>query len=86
MIDFARWLNPEFALWCDEQIENILRTKQAEFQLPTTFAEALRAYADEIDVHENTIRLLQDAKDLIKAFCLSVSKKINIKPTLNNKD
>ena len=47
VIDFARWLNPEFALWCDEQIENILRAKQAEFRLPATFAEALRAYADE---------------------------------------
>ena len=23
-IDFARWLSPEFAVWCDEQIERIL--------------------------------------------------------------
>ncbi len=23
-IDFARWLNPDFAVWCDMQIENIL--------------------------------------------------------------
>lgn len=66
VIDFARWLNPEFALWCDEQIENILRVKQVEFQTPTTFAEALRAYADEIESHENTRKLLQDAKDLIE--------------------
>ena len=66
VIDFARWLNPEFALWCDEQIENILKTKQVEFQMPTTFAEALRAYADEIDAHESTRELLQDARDLIE--------------------
>lgn len=24
-IDFARWLNPKFAVWCDMQIENILK-------------------------------------------------------------
>lgn len=27
-VPFARWLNVEFAIWCDEQIENILYNKQ----------------------------------------------------------
>jgi KilA-N domain len=26
-IDFARWLSPDFAVWCDLQIEKILRLK-----------------------------------------------------------
>lgn len=26
---FARWLNIDFAIWCDEQIDNLLRTNQA---------------------------------------------------------
>lgn len=26
-IDFARWLSPEFAVWCDEQIEKILTNR-----------------------------------------------------------
>lgn len=25
-VDFARWLNPKFAVWCDEQIEALLNT------------------------------------------------------------
>lgn len=29
-IDFARWLSPEFAVWCDAQIESILSGKQIE--------------------------------------------------------
>ena len=28
-IDFARWLSPEFAVWCDEQIERILGSTPA---------------------------------------------------------
>ena len=27
-IDFARWLNPKFAVWCDEQIEHLLKNGQ----------------------------------------------------------
>ena len=32
-IDFARWLNPKFAVWCDMQIEKILHQNSAS---PTT--------------------------------------------------
>ncbi|SSY80305.1 KilA-N domain-containing protein [Alysiella crassa] len=28
-IHFARWLNPKFAVWCDEQIENMLNGKHS---------------------------------------------------------
>ncbi|PSJ79956.1 hypothetical protein C7N83_09155 [Neisseria iguanae] len=31
-IDFARWLNPHFAVWCDEQIEKILSGQQPEIK------------------------------------------------------
>lgn len=29
-IDFARWLNPKFAVWCDMQIEKILKGEYAQ--------------------------------------------------------
>ena len=29
-IDFARWLSPEFAVWCDDQIEKILGSTPAD--------------------------------------------------------
>lgn len=32
-VAFARWLNAEFAIWCDEQIENILINKNQPKQL-----------------------------------------------------
>ena len=33
-VDFARWLNPKFAVWCDEQIEALLNGKVSD-NLPT---------------------------------------------------
>ena len=29
-VDFARWLNPKFAVWCDEQIEALLNGKVSD--------------------------------------------------------
>lgn len=66
VIDFARWLRPEFALWCDEQIENILRQKNQNFQMPTTLLEAGKLWITEMEAHEETRKLLQDAKNLIE--------------------
>jgi hypothetical protein len=37
LIDFARWLNPHFAVWCDEQIEELLTRRT----LPAHQAPAL---------------------------------------------
>lgn len=31
-IDFARWLSPDFAVWCDEQIEQILHPAQTRLE------------------------------------------------------
>lgn len=31
-IDFARWLSPDFAVWCDEQIEQILHPAQKRLE------------------------------------------------------
>lgn len=66
VIDFARWLNPEFALWCDEQIEQILKRNQQEFKMPTTLLEAGKLWLAELEAHESTRLLLQDAKNIIE--------------------
>ncbi len=34
IIAFARWLSPDFAVWCDIQIENILKSKQQTPEKP----------------------------------------------------
>lgn len=34
-MDFSRWLSAKFAIWCDEQILNIIRPKQPQYGLKT---------------------------------------------------
>ncbi|WP_304671781.1 KilA-N domain-containing protein, partial [Neisseria blantyrii] len=39
-VDFARWLNPKFAVWCDEQIEILLNGKVSDgIKPPKTTAD-----------------------------------------------
>ncbi|MEY4768010.1 MAG: hypothetical protein RL637_649 [Pseudomonadota bacterium] len=43
-VDFARWLDSDFAVWCDMQIEKILHSRPA----PDNFAEFLRPITEPI--------------------------------------
>lgn len=48
-LDFAQWLSVDFRLWCNDRIKELLTTGSTQllsFQVPTTFAEALRLAAD----------------------------------------
>lgn len=45
---FARWLDPFFALWCDEQIENILR-RDLNIMTQTRIHGLLRGLLRDID-------------------------------------
>ncbi|WP_107971942.1 KilA-N domain-containing protein [Neisseria elongata] len=38
-VDFARWLNPKFAVWCDEQIETLLNGKVSDGPAAKTTAD-----------------------------------------------
>lgn len=44
-LEFARWLSPKFALWCNQKIEELLTQGHAELKpavkVPTTMKEAL---------------------------------------------
>lgn len=40
-IDFARWLNPKFAVWCDMQIEKILHSNSASPKTQTALPDCL---------------------------------------------
>lgn len=37
-VRFAQWLDIDFAIWCDDQIDNLIRTKQA----PTSIQDMMR--------------------------------------------
>lgn len=43
-IEFARWLSPKFAIWCNDRIEELMtkgRTELPTFEVPQTFSAAL---------------------------------------------
>jgi hypothetical protein len=47
-IDFARWLSPDFAVWCDLQIERILHSNAAN----DTLSEFLKPITETIDMRD----------------------------------
>ena len=47
-IHFARWLNPKFAVWCDEQIEHLLKNGQ----MPTVQPALPPSHKYALDVNE----------------------------------
>ncbi len=46
-IFFARWLSPDFAVWCDIQIEDILKSKQ---QTPETAHQTVQTQNETLDL------------------------------------
>jgi hypothetical protein len=61
-VDFARWLSPEFSLWCYDRAEEFLNKDrvQSQHRLPTNFLEALEAIVESEQVKEDA--LLKKAK------------------------
>ena len=53
-IDFARWMNADFAVWCDEQIEIILRGDQVEQSI--TPLETLENIVAAFRIQQNDIQ------------------------------
>ena len=56
-MEFARWLSPEFSIWCNQRIKELLTTgvvttrqrssDSVDFPVPTNFAEALLLAAEQ---------------------------------------
>lgn len=67
-LEFARWLSPKFALWCNKRIEELLTTgrtelrPQPQFQIPQTLSEALMLAARQAEKIENDARLIESQK------------------------
>ena len=67
---FARWLDPFFALWCDEQIENILR-RDLSVMTQTRIHGLLRGLLRDIDkTHDAFVRqgMVSQARPLFAAL------------------
>ena len=67
-IFFARWLSPEFAVWCDVQIEEIIKGKTVAIQ--TTNENIISVSDSELD------RELKTLKFILDNFNLSEKEKI----------
>ena len=42
-LEFARWLSPKFAIWCNDHIKQLLSTGSTSLNLPTDYLSALKA-------------------------------------------
>lgn len=69
-MEFARWLSPKFALWCNQRIEELLTRGHAEavqnFALPKTYAEALRLAAEQAERVEAQRAELEQKRRMIE--------------------
>lgn len=48
-LEFSRWLSPAFSIWCNDKIKELINTGSTsleQFNIPKTYAEALRLAAD----------------------------------------
>lgn len=61
-LEFARWLSPKFAIWCNDRIKELLYNGKVEIQqsVPQTYAAALRQLADEVEAKEKAQLLLAE--------------------------
>lgn len=67
-IEFARWLSPEFAIWCNDKIKELLTTGRCVMPNFNDPAEAARAWANE---YEAKVRAEKEAKLALEAKKIS---------------
>jgi phage antirepressor YoqD-like protein len=75
-LEFARWLSPEFSIWCNDRIKELIvqgqtqLDNQQQFEVPKTFAEALMLAAkqqEEIEGLHQANNILQGENEHLTA-------------------
>lgn len=73
-LEFARWLSPKFALWCNERIKELMKlgytSIENKFQIPQSFSEALLLAAQQakelevanLTINQQSLQLRDQAK------------------------
>ena len=73
-LEFARWLSPKFALWCNERIKELVKqgytSIENKFQVPQSFSEALLLAAQQakelevanLTINQQSLQLRDQAK------------------------
>jgi anti-repressor protein len=75
-MEFARWLSPKFAIWCNDRIKELLQHGSTSvFNTPKTFAEALRLAADQQErIEEQQKQIEEQAPKVLFADAIEGSK------------
>ena len=73
-LEFARWLSPKFAFWCNERIKELIKqgytSIENKFQIPQSFSEALLLAAQQakeleianLTINQQSLQLRDQAK------------------------
>lgn len=80
-LEFARWLSPKFAIWCNDQIKELLTT--GTVSLPQDYVSALRALAD---AEEKKILEKQRADKAEKQLTVLAAEVETMKPKVSYLD
>lgn len=67
-LEFARWLSPKFAIWCNDQIKELIATGSVSLNIPKTFSEALRLAADQQEQIEKQQKLIEEQRPKVEFF------------------
>ena len=65
-LEFARWLSPKFAIWCNDRIKELL-TNGVAYNIPQTYADALALAAEQAKALEQQAAQLQEANATIES-------------------
>ena len=81
IILFARWLNSDFAVWCDLQIEEILSSKNSKpVQTPETFD--IKSYTQQNRELIELIELIDSKNAMTLHYLDKLTKQLNLKSPL----
>ena len=67
-IKFAAWISTKFEIWCLDKLDELFQNGSVSLNMPKTFSEALRLYADEVDRTEKLTKELDEAKPKVEYY------------------
>ena len=72
-LEFARWLSPQFVIWCNKHLKQLVKTDN-NAMTPRTFAEALRLAADQAEtIERQQAKIDEDAPKVVFANAIAAS-------------
>jgi hypothetical protein len=82
IILFARWLSPEFAVWCDLQIEEILKSQNSQ-PVKTSQDFDIKSYTQQNRDLIELIKLINSENAITLHYLDKLTQKLNLKSPLD---